>query len=106
MATFIIPTRTDITDYDMVVGLDGVSFILGFIWNYREEAWFMSVLAADETPIASGVRIVVDELLLEQVRGTLKPAGDLIAVDTTGAQVDPGIDDLGANVLLFYSEAS
>ncbi len=106
MATFIIQTRTDLDDYDQVVELDGVSFILRFTWNYRLSAWFLSVLAADETPIASGIRIVVDELLLDSVPGTSKPAGNLIAVDTTSNQTDPGLTDLGDNVLLFYEEAA
>jgi len=103
MVTIPIPESVDAAS--LSVDLDGVTYRLGFRWNARASAWFMSLATEDETPIASGIKVVADWPLLRGVRGGLRPPGELLAVDTSGQQTDPGRDDLGRRVELVYVEA-
>ena len=106
MATFVIPTKTDSEHYTQQVELDDVVYELLLAWNHRDGHWFLSVSLADGTPIMSGVRVVVDVPLLHYCGHPSKPAGTLVAVDTSGAGLDPGLIELGGRVLLMYEEAA
>jgi hypothetical protein len=105
MATFIIPTRTDSEHYEEQVELDGVVYGLKFAWNHRASGWFLSLAKQDGTPILSGLRIVADWPLLHYCSHPDKPGGNLMAMDTSGAGLDPGLTELGSRVLLMYQEA-
>lgn len=112
-----IPTSTTFPLYSQTTTLDGVDYVLRFLWNQREGSWFFSLLDADEDPIVEGLKVVVNLPLLRLVTDERKPPGVLLAVDTTAPEVDraagekvlaldPGLEDLGERVLLLYfSEA-
>ncbi len=106
MATWIIPTLTDTEFYVERVELDSVVFELTFAWNTREEKWFLSVADADGVALASGIKIVADWPLFQSVSNADMPAGTMLANDTSGAGLDPGLDDLGDRVLLMYQDAA
>jgi len=106
MALLIIPTRTDLDNYEMSVELDGATYQFIFAWNYRDQAWYFSIADSDGVPIASGVRIVVDWILLKHISDSRKPPGTLVAIDTAGTGVDPGLTELGDRVQLMYQEAA
>lgn len=106
MGTFVIPTRTDDEHYEEQVELDGIVYSMKLAWNHRAGAWFVSLSKQDGTPIISGTRVVVDWPLLHYCSHPDKPAGLLLALDTSGAGADPGLTDLGGRVLLMYQEAS
>lgn len=102
MADYIIPTRQDSEDYEVEVELSGVFFFLRFTWNYRSEYWYLTISDADRVVVAGNLKITVGTALLRTVPGTSKPAGELIAIDTTNAGLEAGLEDLGDRVLLFY----
>lgn len=113
-----IPLRSDLTYYDLRVPLDGVTYTLQVKWNPRLGAWFMDVL--DETGqiyYQSSLRLVVNWPLAAYNVGR-KPPGLFVAIDTSGAGLDPGnlgqgpsggllpANDLGTRVKLnYYSKA-
>jgi hypothetical protein len=105
MATWVIPTRTDLEFYTEQVELGGVVYRLTFAWNLRDSAWYMSIADVDGVAIVSGIRIVVDYPLLNSVSNADRPTGLLLAIDTSGAGLDPGLEDLGDRVLLMHEEA-
>jgi hypothetical protein len=105
MATWIISTRTDTEYYSKRVELDGVIYELTFAWNTREEVWMLSVADADGVALASGVKVVVDYQLFQSVSNADMPAGTMMALDTSGAGLDPGLKELGERVLLMYRDA-
>lgn len=105
MATWIIPTLADTEFYTERVELDGVVFALTFAWNTREEKWYLSIADADGVALASGIKIVADWPLFQSVSNTDMPKGMMIANDTSGAGLDPGLDELGGRVLLMYMDA-
>jgi hypothetical protein len=107
MATWLIPTLTDETEhYIQRVELDSVVFELTFMWNTREEAWFLSVADADGVALASGIKIVADWQLFQSVSNPDMPAGAMMAVDTSGAGLKPGLLELGERVLLLYRDTA
>jgi hypothetical protein len=91
--------------FDLQAVLDGVTYTLEFRWNVRMGAWFMNVLDAEGVnPTMLGVRLVVDYALGWQ-RPDRAPPGVFIAIDTGAAEgegQDPGFDDLGNRVQLWY----
>lgn len=104
MTTWVLPTRTDLDHYSEQVVLDDVTYTLDLRWNRRAERWFLAISDADG-PIVSGMKVIVDRPLLTHVGSSRKPPGVLMALDTSGAGEDPGIDELGDRVLLMYDEA-
>lgn len=99
---FIIPTRTDIEDYQIEVDLSGVEYNLRFTWNYRESFWYVTISDLNEVVIAGSIKVVVGKPLLLEVPVSNRPDGNLIAVDTSGEDSEAGFSDLGGRVLLFW----
>jgi len=105
MADFIIPTRIDSEDYEIEVELGDTSYLMRFTWNYRSEYWYLTLSDTDGNVIAGSLKVVVGKPLGTEVPHADRPASELIAVDTSGANSDPGLTDLGDRVLLFWNGA-
>lgn len=104
MAT-ILPTKTDGTQrYSFRIPLDGQSFAFEFMWNARGSFWSFVLSAADGTPLLHR-RVIVGFPLTGRFTDPALPAGELVAVDTRGTDLDPGLADLGARVQLLYLTA-
>lgn len=104
--TRLIPTDTELASYRMTVTLDGSDYVLDFEWSQREACWYISVLDQNETPIATGIKIVVEWDLLRLCVHDARPPGKLVAHDTSGQGIDAGFDELGTRVELLYFEAA
>lgn len=90
--------------------LDGRDYLLTFRWSQREGVWRLDLADLDGVAIVSGLVLVVGVSLLRGVVDTRRPAGELVVIDTSGAQDrDPGFDDLGAPgarfVLAYFTAA-
>jgi hypothetical protein len=105
MSTLLIPTRTDGTPwYDMSIQLDGASYYLEFMWNPREQQWYLSISDANEVLLLSERRISLGLPLLARFRIAGLPLGEIVAIDTSGSNVEAGLTELGARVHLLYIE--
>lgn len=103
MAVLVLPTRTDAPHYSFEVDLEKVGFTFEFHWNDRDQGWYFSIAdTVSGDVLLAGRRVVVDFPLLARFRNPRLPAGDIYAVDTTGAQRGPGLADLGERVKLLY----
>lgn len=100
-----LPLRNDLVRFDFVITLDGVAYKFLFSWNSRQEGWFVSLFLEDDTPVWSGVRLVVNWFLAQRMRSALRPPGLLMAFDQAEQGQDPGLTDLGARVRLLYFDA-
>ena len=58
----------------------------------------------DGTEIIGMRPVIADWPPFARFRSSLLPAGELIFIDTSGNNLDPGEDDLGVRVLLVYLE--
>jgi len=97
-----IPTSQTLPFYSETVLLEGTSYNLFFKWNVRDSAWYMSIQTSNQVDIVDGIKIVCDWGLLRRYRSLAVPPGEIVAVDTTGAGIDPGLNDLGTRVILTY----
>lgn len=93
---------SDGEDFDRVVFLDGVKFILQFRFNVRLNYWSFHLLTAGYVHILSGISCVVDYPLLLRATSELRPVGQLYLIDTSGRGEEPGPQDLGARVKMVY----
>ena len=106
MATIILPTRTDGTQrYSFRSTLGGTLFGFEFIWNARDSSWWMALSDSSGNLLLSK-KIAVGTPLTWRYANAALPFGELLAFDTSGASVDPGLTDLGARVLLTFTDAA
>lgn len=87
--------------FETLTTLDGALYTLGWRWNARAGAWLFDLSDAEGTPIVSGVAVRVGVPFLFGVG----PGGAFLALDSTGAGVDPGLTDLGDRVGVYYASA-
>jgi hypothetical protein len=93
--------------------LDGATFDLLFRWNGRDETWYLSIFSpqsaqntdGSRVPIVGGIPVLVGWPLLSLCQRLDAPAGDFVAIDTSGQDEDPGQRDLGDRVVLLYYTA-
>lgn len=92
--------------FDMVVPLDGVNYTLQFRWNVRASAWYLDVLDEPGTTVLlAGLKIVADWPLAAYTTAR-QPPGLFVAVDSSGANIDPTLEDFGVRVNLLYFTAT
>ena len=106
MATFIIPTRGDIQDYNQTVTLDGALFNLEFRFNQRDDAWTLNVLDESQVRIRSGIKLVANFPLLRVLRNLKRPLGELVSLDTRVLPAPPRQEELGEIIELTYLDAA
>jgi len=99
---FVLPLRTDVPDYEFQTVLDGTTYTLGLRWNGREAAWYLDISTEDGDPISLGSKVVLNYPLAARCVDLRRPPGALIAFDTSGEDKAPGINELGARVVLIY----
>lgn len=109
----IVPQTPPLPFFDFVAELDGVAYTIQLRWNPRAErvladgteeagAWFLTILdEPGNTIILGDVKLVIDWPLF-RVTANREPPGFLMAIDTSGVGIDPGLDDLGVRVVLDY----
>lgn len=108
MTTFSIPVLASSSrpTVRQRVKLDGRDYLLDFSWNGRESRWYVTVLDADGVLICGSRKVVVGGRIANRTADPRAPLGVLCAVDVSGSDIDPGIDDLGERVVLGYFDAA
>lgn len=97
-----IPFEPTTPNYRMGVVLGGTQYIFDVRWNQRDQAWFFDLLAEDEDPIVSGVKIVLGTILGGRCADERMPDGIMQAEDTTGTGTEARIDDIGTRVIVMF----
>lgn len=104
MALVIIPTRSDIPCYDFQITLDGVILNLEFAWSDRMSVWAMNIFDINSVAIVTGIPLFTEFPLLYKEKDTRLPKGNWFCVDTGNEAKNPGRDDFGSRVLLYYGD--
>lgn len=97
-----IPVISDPKAYTFTVTLEGVDYIIGFTWNGRLLKWIMDISTAEGDPIVFGSVVNCGSSPLVRHKDERLPPGKIVFLDTTGKDIDPGIDDFGTRVLCMY----
>lgn len=102
MATEIVQTLSDgSAHYRQTTPLDGVNFVLRFDFNTRSGDWHLTVNDADDQRISGcgSRKLAVGYPVLQRSKSPDRPAGGLFVI---GTGIDPGLNDLGARIVLSY----
>lgn len=102
MAIERIPNSTTLAYYEVEVTLDDVEFKLTFKFNTRDDSWYTTIRSPDDVLLRAGIRIVNKWVLLRLWAEATRPDGDIVSVDQGDINTVPGLDQLGAEVLLDY----
>lgn len=101
---FIVPTRSDLANYDQTVELAGTVFAMRFRHNAREDAWYLDLLDEAGAPLREGLRCVPNWPLLRTYMDRARPNGELVAFDARPAPEPATLEELGPQALLAFSE--
>ena len=106
MATLVLPVRSDFPAYQFQVDLEGQIYTLDFGFNTRGGLWYMSIFSSDgETLLIGDIPILINIPLADQYIDKRLPLGRFIAIDETGNNQNPTIDNFGTDIKLLYQEA-
>jgi hypothetical protein len=106
MAMLALPADSADPSYAFEVELEGSLYRFELHWNDRDGAWFLSLYDATETLLVAGRKVVLGANLLGKSAEPALPPGLLLILDTSGANADPGRDDLGERCPLIYVEST
>lgn len=105
MTTSIVPVRNDVASFTFRCDLTGVEFLFRFSFNERDGFWYMALYDQTDLPIVQGVKVVIGMPLLRGIVDARRPAGEIIALDSTNEHSEAtAIADLGDRVLITYAE--
>lgn len=102
MPTHLLHLPGGASNFERVVTLDGVDYVLHVLWNDRVESWFMSISDINGVELIGARKLVTDVPLITHATVEGRPAGDLWLIDLSGQGVDPGLRDLDHRVRLMY----
>lgn len=107
MSVFQIPcVPAGASHWKQRTALDGTDYILVFEWLQRDGHWLLHVLDLQESPIASGLKLVTNWPLLRGVTDPRRPPGNLFVWDALGLDDDPTFDGLGTRFVLAYASVT
>lgn len=98
MKVFRLPT--DKHNFDMSLQLDGVDYVMRFLWNGREERWYFELLDSSGESLTGQRKFVADYGVYDKLAMAGLPGGRVICFSST--HTDPGLFDLTTNALLLY----
>ncbi len=107
MPALEIPLDSSVAVFRQSVSLDGTTYILACDWSDRSNSWYADLFLQTETdpdPIRTGMRLALGYPLLVGNVHDSRPPGELMVLDLGGGG-DPGREDLGERVKLYYLPA-
>ena len=102
MSVSSLPLATGLANYRFSVDLDGSDFRFHFIYNSRDESWYMTILDGNDNPLRSGIRVVSEWALIRLWRSLDAPLGEIISLSLGENDEPPDLDQLGVETLLTY----
>lgn len=102
----LIPVTSSDLAQTFTMALDGNQYGFEFTWNDRDSRWYMDLLDDAGNYVLTGLPVVTDYPLISRFHVAGRPPGNIFAIDTLGAGMDAGKDDLGNRVVLIYESAT
>lgn len=104
MASLEMPVRSDFKSYELTLTLNSVVFILRFYFNTRLNSWVMQLKDSTGTVILGGVPVQTNVSIIAQYIYDNFPLGEVVPIDETGEERNPGEEDLGNDIKMIYVE--
>lgn len=104
MASTLLPLKNDGTQrFSFSIPLNNVLFQFEFGWNSIGSFWVMILSDSSGDILASRKIVIGTPLLFRYSADDRFPTGDIIALDTSNLDLDPGLFDLGNRVQILFS---
>jgi hypothetical protein len=104
MTMYKLPLTSNKPHYRMELDLDGSNYAIYMNWNDRARGWFMSLELPDGTQLMDGRRVVLSWPLLARITDPRRPPGEIVCLDTSGEDREPGRHDIGERVQVLYAD--
>jgi len=98
----VIPFIPSEAFYTFSTSIDEVQYIFDVRWNSRAGHWYYDLKDENGDVIRSGMRVALGAFPLHRSVDARAPTGALMAVDTTGQDLEATYDDMGVRVLMVY----
>ncbi|RKI39177.1 hypothetical protein D7Y27_22465 [Corallococcus sp. AB004] len=105
MATTELPLLPSVPHQRFQVELDGRTYGFDVQWNHRVLWWVMNLYDADWNFLRAGVRICKSARLQRPSRPATHAPGEFL-VQCLEGKAEPGFADLGARVVVTYTDAA
>lgn len=100
-----IPTdTTGVPYYSEIVTLTGVTYVLEFRYNFREECWYVQMGSTSGDVFAQGIKIVSNFPLLQRFSSASMPPGELVSLSSSNDDSPATLYELGDRCSLLYFE--
>lgn len=107
MSVVALPILNDGTPhYEFECELEGVTYSFDLAWNDRDGAWYMQIGDGNQNLLCGSLRVVLGKFFTIRYRNAALFPGQLLCVDTSGQNTDPGLLDLGARVQIWYYDSA
>lgn len=102
MSVLVIPTSPDAPFYSQTSQLEGVDYGLVFVYNQRENAYYLSIETIEGEALVKGIKLVCSVPLTEHLRDARLPPGVLLVTSSDANTDPPGLGELGERCQLTY----
>lgn len=96
-----LPFIPNVTYQTFDTVLEGITYTINARWNSRGEAWYMDILDANASPIASGLKLVLGVAIGRKVTDPRFP-GIFFVSDLSNADQEASFDDFGTRVVVYF----
>lgn len=101
----VIPFK-NFPSFTQNITLDNIVLNFKFVWNGRDNAWYMDILDSVNSPILNGIKIVNGWELITRFTDIRLPQGALLVVSLRSDEEIIGRDDMIDNYkLVYFTEA-
>lgn len=101
-----IPLRNDVPSYQFRSELDSTTYTILIRYNSRMDRWVMDLNTENNTPLITGIILVLGTSLLARFQIDGIPEGDLFLINIENENTEGNRNNFGDNVQLFYQEAT
>ena len=101
-----IPVNYTLPWQGLWINLENARYYMVFYWNSRSEKWYASINKTPTEPIKAFVPILSGWILWRQLRDDSLPPGDLVVVDSSTKNINPGRWEFGSGrrvSLIYYA---
>ena len=105
MALVGVPLRKDVPSYQFRIELDSITYTLSIRYNSRLNRWVMDFNTENNSPLVTGIILLLGTNLLKRFKNEGLPEGDLFLINVENENIEGGRDNFSENVQLFYQEA-
>lgn len=90
-----IPFTPSDADQRFTISLVGTLYQLRAKWNIRDDSWYLDIRDETGEAILLGIRLVLGSEVGRRCADERYPAGRFEVIDTSGEDVEAGLDDFG-----------